>query len=295
VERFILLALFGLAAQLVGGSLGMAYGLTSNSLLLAVGIAPAVASASVHLAEVGTSLASGVSHWKFGNVDWRAVRWLALPGAIGAFSGAVFLSSIPAEMITPFIAVFLLLLGVYILVRFAFLGGRITVKPGTLSGKLLVPLGLVAGFVDAVGGGGWGPISTPTLLASGKMEPRKAIGTSSTSGFVVAVAASIGFLVALDAGLVAMPVVGALLVGGMLAAPFAAWLSRRLHPRILGSAVGGLIIFLNVRSLLGAFGIEGSPHLIGIGLIVALWIAAMVVAIRSVYAEGGRLASAPAD
>jgi hypothetical protein len=295
VTRFILLALFGLVAQLVDGSLGMAYGLTSTSLLLTIGIAPAVASASVHLAEVGTTLAAGVSHWKFGNVDWRAVRWLAIPGGVGAFSGAVFLSSIPAQAISPFIALFLILLGGYLLVRFAILGGKITVTPGTLSGRLLLPLGLGAGFLDAVGGGGWGPISTPTLIASGKMAPRKAIGTASTSEFVVATCASAGFLLALDTSLVALPVVGALLLGGVIAAPIAAWLSRRLHPRLLGSAVGGLIILTNGRTLLNALGIQGDAQVTVIAAIAVIWVAALVIAVRSVYAAGGRLASAPAD
>lgn len=295
MSRFILLALFGLVAQLVDGSLGMAYGLTSTSLLLTIGIAPAVASASVHMAEVGTTLASGISHWKFGNVDWRAVRWLALPGGAGAFTGAVVLSSISAEAISPFIAAFLILLGCYILVRFAILGGKIKVKPGSLSGRFLLPLGLGAGFLDAVGGGGWGPISTPTLMASGKMEPRKAIGTASTSEFVVATCASVGFLIALDTSVVALPVVGALLVGGVIAAPIAAWLSRRLHPRLLGSAVGGLIVLTNGRTLLGALGVQGDVQVVAIAAIALVWVAALVIAVRSVYASGGRLASAPAD
>lgn len=295
MTRFILLALFGLVAQLVDGSLGMAYGLTSTSLLLTIGIVPAVASASVHLAEVGTTLASGVSHWKFGNVDWRAVRWLAIPGGIGAFTGAVVLSSVSAGVITPFVATFLFLLGCYILVRFAVLGGKITVKPGSLSGRFLLPLGLGAGFLDAIGGGGWGPISTPTLLASGKMEPRKAIGTASTSEFVVASCASIGFLLALDTSVVALPVVGALLLGGVIAAPIAAWLSSRLHPRLLGSAVGGLIVLTNGRTLLGALGVQGDLQLAAIAAIALLWVTVMVIAVRSVYASGGRLASAPAD
>lgn len=295
MTRFILLALFGLVAQLVDGSLGMAYGLTSTSLLLTIGIVPAVASASVHLAEVGTTLASGVAHWRFGNVDWRVVRWLAIPGGLGAFTGAVVLSSISAKAISPFIAVFLILLGCYLLVRFALLGGRITVRPGKLSGRLLLPLGLGAGFLDAVGGGGWGPISTPALLASGKLEPRKAIGTASTSEFVVAACASVGFLIALDTSVVALPVVGALLLGGVIAAPIAAWLSRRLHPRLLGSAVGGLIVLTNGRTLLGALGVQGDRQLLAIAALAMIWIVAMTFAVRSVYAAGGRLASTPAD
>ena len=194
MRKLVLLALFGAAAQLVDGGLGMAYGLTSSTLLIAFGLAPAVASASVHLAEVGTTFASGVAHTRVGNTDWRTVRWLAVPGAIGAFSGAVVLSNLNADAAKPIVSGILLVLGVYLFVRFALLGGKITVREGTLSPLFLVPLGTIAGFLDAVGGGGWGPISTPSLLASGKMEPRKAVGTVSTSEFLVALAASIGFL-----------------------------------------------------------------------------------------------------
>src|SRR5919202_4915956 len=128
LRSLIVLGVVGLIAQLVDGSLGMAYGVTSTTLLLTVGIAPAAASASVHLAEVGTTLASGISHWKLGNVDWRTVRWMAVPGSTGAFLGAVVLSSISAEAAKPFIAIFLFGLGVYILVRFSYgrIGRRIT-------------------------------------------------------------------------------------------------------------------------------------------------------------------------
>src|SRR5688500_12898670 len=151
LQRFLLLALFGLVAQLVDGALGMAYGLTSTTLLLASGLAPAVASGSVHLAEVGTTLASGAAHWKLGNTDWKAVRWLALPGGVGAFAGATVLSNLDGAASRPWISLFLVILGVYVLVRFAFLSGRIQVREGSLRRPLLAPLGLVAGFLDAIG------------------------------------------------------------------------------------------------------------------------------------------------
>src|SRR3712207_9290515 len=124
MARFLLLALFGLAAQLVDGSLGMAYGLTSTTLLLAVGIAPAVASASVHLAEVGTTLVSGVSHWRLGNTDWRAGPWMAAPGGLRAFFGAVAPTSISPETPAPLVAPFLLVPAAYLLVRLPLLRGR---------------------------------------------------------------------------------------------------------------------------------------------------------------------------
>lgn len=295
MTRFLMLALFGLVAQMIDGSLGMAYGLTSTSLLLASGVAPAVASASVHMAEVGTTLASGIAHWRFGNTDWRTVGLLAVPGGIGAFAGAIFLSSISAERIVPVVAIFLSLLGVYVLVRFAIFGGSIRVRPGSLSARFLLPLGLFAGFLDAAGGGGWGPISTPTLLASGRMQPRKAIGTVATSEFVVALCATIGFLIALSHSAIAFPVVGALLVGGMLAAPFAAWLVRKLNPRILGSAVGGLILLTNGRTLTREFGLGAEARFTVLVVIAVLWLAAILIAVRGVRQEGARLAASPAS
>jgi uncharacterized membrane protein YfcA len=287
LQKFVLLALFGLAAQLIDGALGMAYGLTSTTLLLAAGLAPAVASASVHLAEVGTTLASGAAHWKLGNTDWRAVRWLALPGGAGAFAGATVLSNLDGDAARPWISLFLVTLGMYVLVRFAVLGGKIDVRPGTLRRPLLAPLGLVAGFLDAVGGGGWGPISTPTILASGRMEPRKVIGTVSTSEFVVALCASVGFLVSLDRSVFVLPVVAALHVGGAVGAPLAAWLVRWLHPRILGAAVGGLIVLTNGRTLLNVAGVTGNPELAAFLAIVAVWCVAIVVVARGVRQERG--------
>src|ERR671916_1764687 len=253
LRSLIVLGIVGLIAQLVDGSLGMAYGVTSTTLLLTVGIAPAAASASVHLSEVGTTLASGVSHWRFGNVDWGKIGWMAIPGGIGAFFGAVVLSSISAEAAQPVVAIFLFGLGVYILVRFSFkVSNLISERP--ISRKFLSPLGLVAGFLDAAGGGGWGPISTPTLLSSGRMQPRKVVGTVDTSEFVVAACASAGFLLALSLSEIPFGVVGALLVGGLVAAPIAAYLVRILPMRILGTAVGGVILVTNMRAFLWTIG-----------------------------------------
>jgi uncharacterized protein len=294
LQKFLLLALFGLIAQLIDGALGMAYGLTSTTLLLAAGLAPAVASASVHLAEVGTTLASGAAHWKLGNTDWKAVRWLALPGGVGAFAGATVLSNLDGDAARPWISFFLVVLGGYVLVRFAFLGGRIQVREGSLRTPLLAPLGLVAGFLDAVGGGGWGPISTPTLMASGRMAPRKVIGTVDTSEFVVALCASLGFLISLDTSVFAIPVVVALLLGGVIAAPIAAWLVRWLHPRILGAAVGGLIVLTNGRTLLNTIGVEGSPQIATYAMLIAIWCVAIAVVVRAIRSERRQTAAATA-
>jgi uncharacterized membrane protein YfcA len=260
----------------------MAYGVTSTTLLLAVGIAPALASASVHIAEVGTTLASGVSHWRFGNIDWSKVGWLAVPGGIGAFLGAVVLVSvITAEAAEPIIAIFLFSLGVYILARFSFRRRENPVVVRPISKGFLAPLGLVAGFLDAAGGGGWGPISTPTLLSSGRMEPRKIIGTVDTSEFVVALAASIGFLLTLSFAQIPWSVVGALLVGGVVAAPIAAYVVRILPMRVLGTAVGGVILITNMRTFLGAIGVEGGTVFVIYALIVVVWVAALAHSIMA--------------
>ena len=258
MRALILIGLAGFVAQLVDGALGMAYGATSSTLVLAVGLSPATASASVHLAEVGTTLVSGASHWRFGNVDWRTVRRIGIPGAIGAFVGAVVLSSVSAEVAKPWMASVLLLLGCYILGRFVVAGAG--QRPGRryVRGRYLAPLGLTAGFVDATGGGGWGPVATPTLIATGRMEPRKVIGSVDTSECLVAAAASIGFLLALGSQGIRWGIVAALLVGGVIAAPLAAWLVRKVTARLLGVSVGGLIVITNARTLFDSAGVEAS-------------------------------------
>lgn len=285
MRSLIVLAVVGLIAQLVDGSLGMAYGVTSTTLLLAVGLTPAIASASVHISEIGTTLASGVSHWRFGNVDWQKIGWMAVPGGVGAFLGAVLLSSVPGELAKPFVAIFLFSLGIYILVRFAFnqAGNLINDKP--LPRRFLSPLGLFAGFMDAIGGGGWGPISTPTLLSSGRMEPRKVVGTVDTSEFVVALSASVGFLLALSWSQIPLGVVGALLAGGLVAAPIAAWAVRHLNARVLGTAVGGFILLTNAKTFLGAVGLSSNFNALIYVAIVVVWVAALYFAIFALRKE----------
>ena len=234
MKTIVLLALVGLGAQLVDGSLGMAYGVTSTTLLLALGTNPAAASATVHFAEIGTSLMSGLAHWRFGNVDWKVVARIGVPGAVGAFAGATFLAHLSTAVAAPAMSLILLGLGIYLLVRFTLRGidRRHLGKP--MRKRFLGPLGVVAGFVDATGGGGWGPIGTPAILASGRMEPRKVIGSIDTSEFLVAVAASLGFLFALGSQGIDPTWALGLLAGGLVAAPIAAWLVRHVPPRMLG-------------------------------------------------------------
>ncbi|WBB50012.1 sulfite exporter TauE/SafE family protein [Verrucosispora sp. WMMA2044] len=279
MRKLLVIALVGLAAQLVDGSLGMAYGLTSSTLLLLVGVAPAAASASVHLAEIGTTLAAGTAHWRFGNVDWRVVRRIAVPGALGAFAGATFLSALSTESAAPWMAAILFTLGAYLLVRFS-RPLRRNPAAGRLRGRFLGPLGLVAGFVDATGGGGWGPVATPALLVSGRLEPRKVIGSVDTSEFVVASAASLGFLIGLGTEGFLLPIVLALLAGGLIAAPVAAWLVRIVPAQLLGAAVGGVIVLTNARVLMRAGDVDGSLPVIVYLLLAAGWITALTLAVR---------------
>lgn len=279
MHNLLLLAVVGLIAQLVDGALGMAYGATSTSLLLFVGLAPATASASVHLAEVGTTLASGIAHWRFGNVDWRLVTRLGLPGALGAFLGATVLARLSTEAAAPVTSGVLLAIGVFLLARFA--GGRRRVLDrGDLPTRAVAPLGLFAGFVDATGGGGWGPVATPSLLVTGRVETRKVIGTVDTAEFLVSLAASAGFLLGLGREGFAGGVVAALLVGGVLAAPVAAWLVRRVPEHLLGASVGGLMVLTNARTLLRAGEVDVEVRFAIYLGIVALWATALGVAHR---------------
>ena len=280
MRKLIVLGIVGLLAQLVDGSLGMAYGVTSSTLLLATGVAPAAASAAVHFSEIGTSLISGFSHHKLGNVDWRTVGILAVPGFVGAFAGATLLANVDGESAKPWVAGLLLLLGGYVIWRFLALNGRrprIKAHPSPL---FLAPMGVVAGTMDAIGGGGWGPVGTTSLLSSGRLEPRKVIGSIDTSEFVVAVGGSLGFLFALGSQGILWGYAVALLAGGVVAAPIAAWLVSRIPATVLGVAAGGLIIVTNAKTILEAGGMEQAPVLLTCAALASLWIAGIVWAVQ---------------
>ena len=246
----LIFALVGALAQLIDGTLGMAFGITSSSLLVALNTTPVAASAAVHFAELGTTFASGASHWRAKNVDWRIVVRLGIPGALGAGLGATLLTRISLSEARLWMSWLLITLGVILLVRFG-LGKRLVPTVGKdPSSKLLIPLGSVAGFVDASGGGGWGPITTPTLLTVTDREPRKVIGTVSASEFLVAVAASLGFLLGSATDGLDWEVVAGLLLGGVLMAPFAAFLAGRMPHAPFGTLIGGVVIVTNARTLL---------------------------------------------
>lgn len=283
----VVLALAGMVAKFIGGSLGMGYGVMSATMLLAIGIAPAAASATVHIAQIGTTLVTGISHWRFGNVDWGVVRRLALPGGIGAFAGATFLSSLPADAARPLMAGILFLLGGFVLLRFT-RNGVPTHRIGTrVRTRFLIPVGLVGGFLDSTGGGGWGPVSTPALLARGQLEPRKVIGSVGTSELVVAVASVAGFMIGLGHAGIPYDLVLALLAGGLVAAPLAAWVVRHLPGRILGSLVGGMIVVTNAQTLIGApgLGLPTAAQIVFYVLFAVVWAGAIVWSVRAWRAE----------
>jgi uncharacterized membrane protein YfcA len=276
MRRLLVFALAGLFGQLVDGALGMAFGVTTSTVLLSNGVGPAVSSASVHLAEIGTTFTGGLAHWRFGNVSWPLVARIAVPGATGAFVGATLLSSLTASWLQGFVAVLLFGLGALVIHRSvtgALRGG--TAAPGSLRMRLLGPLGLGAGFLDAIGGGGWGPVATPTLLTAGKVEPRLTIGSVSTSEFFVTTAASVGFLVGLGGEGVNASYVLALMAGGVVAAPFAAYAVKRLDASVLGVVVGALLLVTNARTLMIELGVPGPARL---PVLVTLAVAGAAVA-----------------
>jgi uncharacterized membrane protein YfcA len=270
MRRLVLLALVGLAAQLVDGSLGMGYGVTSATLLVSAGIAPAAASAAIHFSELGTSLASGLSHHTLGNTDWRTVGVLALPGFVGAFAGATLLVNLDTDLAVPVVATLLVCLGTFVTYRFLTPRRlRFGPRPGA---RFLAPLGLFAGALDAVGGGGWGPVGTSSLLASGRLEPRKVVGSVDTAEFVVAVGGSLGFLVGLGAQGIEWGYVLALMLGGVVAAPIAAVLVRHLPARVLGVAAGGLIVLTNLQTLADWAGATDVTEGLLASLVLTLWV-----------------------
>lgn len=241
-EMFLWFLLVGFVAQSIDGALGMAYGVSSNSILLGIGIPPASASAWVHFAQVFTSLASGISHWKMGNVDWKLAKKLMIPGVFGSILGAFLLSNVDGDLVKPVIALYLLIMG-FVILRKARKSHHVT-KFNRESRSLPI-LATSGGFADAVGGGGWGPIVNSTLLSKGKIA-RYAIGTGNFVEFFVSLASASTFLFFVKE-LSLAPVLG-LILGGIVAAPFAAYICKLIKPKYLMIAVGVLIILLSIRT-----------------------------------------------
>jgi uncharacterized membrane protein YfcA len=233
----------GFAAQIVDGALGMAFGVITQTLLVSVvGVAPAAASASVHLVELFTTGTSGLSHIFHRNVDWGLFFRLVPAGIAGGVAGAYLLSSVDASVARPFVMLYLAGIGVYLMTR-AF---RMR-KPHFADPKFTAPLALAGGFLDAAGGGGWGPVVTSNLLVQGG-EPAKTIGTVNTSEFLLTASISIAFISTLGLAAFTTATVG-LIVGGVVAAPFGALFAKRMKPRVLLIAVSIVLIATSLFSV----------------------------------------------
>ncbi|MFZ1553135.1 MAG: sulfite exporter TauE/SafE family protein [Anaerolineae bacterium] len=237
--------LVGFVAQMIDGALGMAYGVSSTTVLVSLGVPQKFASAAVHASEVVTTGISGLSHWRAGNIHFDLAKNLLIPGVLGGVVGAYLLSNFEGDIIKPFVAVYLIIMGLIIIFR-AFR----SLAPREVRSWLL-PLALGGGFMDAVGGGGWGPIVTSTLVARGNI-PRFTVGSVNATEFFVTLAQSITFVIALGSGefIKYGTVILGLLIGGAIAAPLAAFATKRLPHRPFMLLVGLLIVVLNVRTLI---------------------------------------------
>lgn len=242
--EFLLFLGVGFLAQIIDGALGMAYGVSSSSLLLSLGVPPAVASACVHIAEVFTTGVSGISHITFGNVNRRLFKRLVLPGVAGAMLGAFLLSNFESKFLKTVVAVYLIVVGL-IIIKKAF----DIIKPESEI-KNVALLGLFGGFIDAIGGGGWGPVVSSTLIGKGH-HPRFTIGSVNLAEFFVALASAGIFTIFL--GIPDWNVILGLILGGVIAAPLAAYITKRVQPKKLMVVVGLVIIALSVRTLWLAF------------------------------------------
>ncbi|MES2045212.1 MAG: sulfite exporter TauE/SafE family protein [Pseudomonadota bacterium] len=242
IEIILPFIAIGFAAQLVDGALGMAFGLINSTLLITVmGLPPAVASASVHAVETFTTAASGISHTLHRNVDWRLFRRLVIPGMIGGVLGAYVLSSVDASVARPFVMAYLAAIGLYLLFR----AWRGAIEPR--APRVIEPLGLAGGFLDAAGGGGWGPVVTSNLLIQGS-SPRQTIGTVNTSEFFLTATISATFIFSMGFAAFTLQTLG-LLLGGLLAAPLGGVLAKRVPARTLMAMVGTLLTLTSIWSI----------------------------------------------
>ncbi|MGL5809983.1 MAG: sulfite exporter TauE/SafE family protein [Nocardioides sp.] len=265
---FIAFAVAGGLAQFVDGTLGMGFGVTSATVLLYLGVAPVTASAATHAAKLPTTFVSGISHWRAGNIDASVLWRLALPGMLGGFLGAVVLTNISMGSAKAWMSALLICLGLVIFAKFG-LGKALIPRPRAgHTARWLGPIGIVGGFVDATGGGGWGPVATPSLMTVTAHEPRKVVGTVNAAEFLVAATVSIAFFTSAAVHDIPWLPVAGLVAGGVLIAPIAARLTGRLPHAPLGTLVGGLVILVNSVNVVAALG--GLPFVVDLALMFAL-------------------------
>jgi uncharacterized membrane protein YfcA len=240
METFLICILCGFLAQMVDGTLGMAYGVSASTLLQTMGQPPAMASFCTHTAEIFTTLASGISHFAMKNIDRTLFLRLIVPGVIGGIAGAYLLTGADGSVIAPLVSGYLVVMGCVIFAK-AF---RKQKRQPRKIGKVVYPLALIGGFSDSIGGGGWGPVVTSTLVAA-DCDVRKTVGSVNAAEFFVTLAESAAFFVTIGSLGDALPAAAGLIVGGIAASPIAAWLCRKVPVRPLIAVVGAVIVLLN--------------------------------------------------
>ena len=246
LNEFLIYIIVGLVCGFVDSSLGMGYGVSATTVLISFGITPAIASASIHTSEGFVDIISGLSHWKFGNIQWNLFWKLILPGVLGAVLGAIFLSYLSLNFAKPFVSFILFFLGIIILIRFLFKQSTFTKQ---IPHKLIPIIGFIAAFIDISGGGGWGPILTPIFILN-DLEPRRAIGTVEVTEPFISFAGvlTFGLLLGFESFLWALVI--PLLIGGFILTPIAAYLSKKVPKHLLGISVGLWLVILNLRTIL---------------------------------------------
>ena len=267
-------SMVGFVAQLINSSLGMAFGIITTTALVSLAYSAPMASSIVHLAEIATSASNGIFHHKNGNIDKKVFLALSIPGGVGAFIGALVLSSIDLAQSKPLTASILLVLGLMLVLRYMRLSELPKLRKAMK--RWLVPLGFFSGMIDANAGGGWGTIVTTSLHSSSILEPRKVIGTSTSARLLVALAGSLGFIIGLGFEAIDWIAVLGLALGGLIAAPIAAKLVAKANQLLIGLITGFLIIALNLRQLLVSLNVD----FLSTSLILSLVLIAAVVLTR---------------
>lgn len=233
----------GIIAQTIDGAIGMAYGVTATTFLLSQGVSPAIASSSIHIAEIFTTGASGLSHWRLNNINKKLFLNLVFPGIIGGLFGVLILTNIDGKILKPWISLYLLLMGLYIILK-AF---KKNIFAGKINAKKITPLAFTGGAVDAIGGGGWGPVVTTTLLSSGH-EPKTTIGSVNSAEFFITTSTGLSFAIII--GVSSPEIIFGLILGGILIAPFAAKITTKLPTKLLMFIVGMLITSLSLYTVI---------------------------------------------